>query len=69
MANIIFIVIEIIGPTNNKLAGENAEGDDIGRAFPPIVVGKEKTDSGDNQCGAEVAGFAQAVKGIDYFLL
>ena len=51
------------------MAGENAEGDDIGRAFPPIVVGKEKTNSGNNQCGAEVAGFAQAVKGIDYFLL
>ena len=69
MAYIIFIVIEIIGPTNNKLAGEDAEGDDISGTFPPIVVGKEETDSGDNQCGAKVAGFAQAVKGIDYFLL
>ena len=33
------------------------------------MIGKEKTDCRNNNCGTEVARFAKAVEGIDYFLL
>ena len=69
MVQVILVVVQIIGPANEKLASKDSEGDAISRAFPPIVVGEEEADGGDNQCGAKVTGFAQAVEGIDYFLL
>ena len=69
MAQVIFVVIEIVGPANNELAGKDSEGDDVGGAFPPVVIGEEEADGGDDECGAKVTGFAQAVEGIDYFLL
>ena len=58
MAKVVFVVIEIVGPTDNELAGEDSEGDDIGGAFPPVVIGEDPSDSGDDERGAEVTGFA-----------
>ena len=69
MLYIVFVVIEIVGPADDELAGKDSEGDDICGTFPPIVIGEEEADGGDNECGAKVTGFAQAVEGIDYFLL
>ena len=69
MAYIVFIVIEIVGPADNELACKDSEGDDISGAFPPVVIGEEEADGGDNESGAKVTGFAQAVEGVDYFLL
>ena len=59
MAQVIFVVIEIVGPTDNELAGEDSKCDDICGALPPVVVGENPTDGGDDKRGAEVTSLAK----------